>query len=324
MGLWGAIGSALSSAISKAISKSKSSSSSLGSKSSGSSYSSGSNNSGSSGSGVGIRDYLSGTGKDVTWNASSPDTVKIGDSYYRVGNIGGTRYDPATSTHYVTDEAAFRKSIGLPSAMNTVEPPPASTGKSSGTSFDALLDAIAQMGANTAPNYDQMLDQVYDRMPAAPTPEPTLSYAEARQRAQDQLNPLYGQTMEKALKAVDESNIRRGFFGQLPGAALSRSTAADIEANKAAAIGQLSNQLVGQSEANARANQALAQQAWGTQTNALLQALQQGVSQQSLQQNQAMNLFNAILGIKALEQNDKKLQSEEERAWLPWLIGGGY
>ncbi|MCK9328172.1 MAG: hypothetical protein M0P69_21930, partial [Bacteroidales bacterium] len=128
--------------------------------------------------------------------------------------------------------------------------------------------------------------------------------------------------LQNALKAVDQSNIRRGFFGQLPGAALSRSTAADIGAKKAQAIGQLSNQLVGQSESNAQSRQALAQQAWGTQTNALLQALQQGVSQSNLQQNQGMDMFKAILGVKALENDDRRLTNEEERNWLPWLLGG--
>jgi hypothetical protein len=189
-----------------------------------------------------------------------------------------------------------------------------------GTNIDAYLDAIREMG-NTSIDPDLIVDKVMARMPAAPAAEPTLSYDEAQKRAQDQLNPLYDETLNKSLEAVDKSNIRRGFFGQLPGAALERSTAADIGNKKITGINTLANNMVGQSESNSRANQALAQQAWGTQTNALLSALQHGVSQSGLQQNQAMNLFNAILGVKALEQNDKKLSNEEESAWLPWLIG---
>lgn len=317
MALWGAIssglGSALSKAIGNAISSSKSSSGNK-SNSSGTYHPDGSYTPAGSSSSPSLRDYLdsTGSGKSAGWSANEPDYVKIGDYSFKTGQIPGTTYNPNTFTHYVTDSDALKKAIGINDPYTPTQ---------QGMPIDAYLDALRQVG-NTGIDPDLIVDRVMSRMPAMPEPGPTLSYDEAQKRAQDQLNPLYGETLQNALKAVDQSNIRRGFFGQLPGAALSRSTAADIGAKKAQAIGQLSNQLVGQSESNAQSRQALAQQAWGTQTNALLQALQQGVSQSNLQQNQGMDMFKAILGVKALENDDRRLTNEEERNWLPWLLGG--
>lgn len=79
--------------------------------------------------------------------------------------------------------------------------------------------------------------------PKTPPPPPNLTPEQARAQAEEILNPLYGEHLKNALKLVDRANIRRGFFGQLPGAALARSTAADIETRKAQAIGQLTGQL---------------------------------------------------------------------------------
>lgn len=94
------------------------------------------------------------------------------------------------------------------------------------------------------------------------TPPPVLSWEEAQARAQSRLNPLYEEQLEKTLEAVDRDTMKRGFFGQLPAAALRRSTAADIERAKMAAIAELANQLVGQSEASARAAEKMALEKW--------------------------------------------------------------
>lgn len=93
-----------------------------------------------------------------------------------------------------------------------------------------------------------------------PKPPPTLSYDEALRRAQDVLNPLYSQQIERALENVDRSSLARGFFGQAPAAALRRSTAAQLEADRASQVAALANQMVGQSEQNALQQQQLAAQ----------------------------------------------------------------
>lgn len=88
----------------------------------------------------------------------------------------------------------------------------------------------------------------------------TLSYDEALRRAQEVYNPLYDRQLRDTLQAVDNQNIARGFFGQAPGAALAGQRAADVEGARAAAIAQLANQMVGQSEQQALQQQQLAMQ----------------------------------------------------------------
>jgi hypothetical protein len=165
----------------------------------------------------------------------------------------------------------------------------------------------------TAPDYGDILDKVMARMPQAPKPQPTLTYKQGMKQAEGVYNPLYEQLIPKALEAVDQNNIRRGFFGQLPGAALSRSTAADLQNQKAQAIGQLANQLVGQSQANANTMQQLAQQQYASQANALLSALSSAMNYEQNNQGNLIGLLNAI--------NAQKQQEENSLAnLLPWLI----
>jgi len=63
---------------------------------------------------------------------------------------------------------------------------------------------------------------------------PVLSREEALQLAQSMLNPLFDEQLQETLRRVDIENIRRGFFGQVPGAALSGARAADVERSRAA------------------------------------------------------------------------------------------
>lgn len=96
--------------------------------------------------------------------------------------------------------------------------------------------------------------------PRPPATPPTLSWDQAMQQAQEVLNPIYDQALQDRLRQVMLQNIRTGFFGQLPGADLSQRAAAQLEAARASAIGQLANQMVGQSMENALRQQALAAQ----------------------------------------------------------------
>src|SRR5690606_661254 len=107
------------------------------------------------------------------------------------------------------------------------------------------------------------------RPPAPPPPPPTMSREEAVERAQATLNPLYQEMLNETLRNLQRQQIARGFFGQLPGAALERSTAADIETRRAQQIAQLAEQMVGQEHARAmdiaRAQLAAEQARWAGQ-----------------------------------------------------------
>jgi len=99
-----------------------------------------------------------------------------------------------------------------------------------------------------------------------PPPPPTLTLEEARQQAEAILNPLYNEHLQETLRQVQLANIRRGFFGQAPGAELSQRTAADIESRRAENIAQLASQLQGMTWEQAAQHAQLALQ------NARLQA----------------------------------------------------
>ena len=109
------------------------------------------------------------------------------------------------------------------------------------------------MAIQTAANIAQTVTQ------PRPQPPPVLSWDEAMERAQQTLNPVYDQMLQDTLRQVDLSNIRRGFFGQAPGAAMSADAASRLESQRASQIAQLANQMVGQSAAQAAQLQALAQ-----------------------------------------------------------------
>lgn len=110
---------------------------------------------------------------------------------------------------------------------------------------------------------------------------PVLSREEALQLSQSMLNPLFDEQLQETLRRVDIENMRRGFYGQLPGDALSGARAADVERSRATSIANLAEQMVGQSQQNALQAAALAQQ---------------GVLQQNqLAQQQWQNLSNNIM-----------------------------
>lgn len=117
---------------------------------------------------------------------------------------------------------------------------------------------------------------------------PVLSREEALQLAQSTLNPLFDKQLQETLRRVDIDNIRRGFFGQVPGAALSGARAADVESARAASIANLAEQMVGQSQQAALQAAALAQQGvlqqhqlalqqWQNQANNLMRGIQTGL-----------------------------------------------
>ena len=92
--------------------------------------------------------------------------------------------------------------------------------------------------------------------PPAPKAPPTLGWDEAMRQATETLNPIYDERMQQTLGNVDKELIQRGFFGQLPGAALAGSRAADVERAKAAAIVSLGGQMQTQTKAGVSATEA--------------------------------------------------------------------
>jgi hypothetical protein len=85
-----------------------------------------------------------------------------------------------------------------------------------------------------------------------------LTQDQANEQSGKTLNPIYDKIVDKNLSNLDKSNMARGFYGQLPGDVLKRSTEGDLRNQQSAAIANLSNQLVGQSRDYASS---LAQQA---------------------------------------------------------------
>lgn len=107
-----------------------------------------------------------------------------------------------------------------------------------------------------------IINQISDmtKRPEPPPAPPTLSWEDAQERAAQALDPLYDEYLTQTLRDLDRSAIARGFFGQMPAAALSGERAADIQADRVSQIAQLAQQMVGQSEQAALQQQALAQQ----------------------------------------------------------------
>ena len=120
----------------------------------------------------------------------------------------------------------------------------------------ALISGVAAIGSSAiqANAQKQAAKQLQEMAP------PTLSYDEALEQAQGVLNPLYDEQLEKNLQAVDRGNLSRGFYGQMPGDALKRSTALDVERARAGQIASLAQQMMGQSQQNALQQQQLAAQ----------------------------------------------------------------
>ena len=110
--------------------------------------------------------------------------------------------------------------------------------------------------------------------PPAPKAPPTLGWDEAMRQATETLNPIYDERMQQTLRNVDKELIQRGFFGQLPGAALAGSRAADVERAKAAAIASLGGQMQTQSQEQALAQQRLAAE-WALNQSNLWNQMQQ-------------------------------------------------
>lgn len=184
--------------------------------------------------------------------------------------------------------------------------------------YDVINQLISQKEKTWQQDYNELqskYNELLSQFKEATKPLPTLSYEEALARAQDIYNPMYERATEEALEAVDKDSMRRGFFGQLPAAALRRTTAADLESKKNQQIAQLANQLQGQSEQNAMSQQRLAMQRAGTELEALLGALQNARSTYSNNQDDIVNLVTLLYEIDQAEKDRQKENERYEREW---------
>jgi hypothetical protein len=131
------------------------------------------------------------------------------------------------------------------------------------------------------------------QVPPMPEKPPTLGWDEAMRRATETLTPIYDERLQKTLEGVDKELIARGFFGQLPGAALAGARAADVERAKAAAIAALGGQMQSQSEEQALAQQRLAAE-WAINQSNLWNQMQQQRQQGILGSLNYWNMFREL------------------------------
>jgi len=157
-----------------------------------------------------------------------------------------------------------------------------------------------------------VLKELLARSPSRPT---TLSFEDASSRAAAALNPLYNQQLQGTLKAVERDLIRRGFFGQMPSVPITREEAANVENARAAAIGSLANQMVGQSEQQALQAQQLAQNHWATQAQLALNALQNAQQQRQNKFSNALNLLTALAQIQSQKSRDELAWAQYNRPY---------
>lgn len=180
------------------------------------------------------------------------------------------------------------------------------------------LAQLQQQQQQQGANYQRQIDELMRKLNEKPPEPPKLSQAEAKSRAEQQLNPLYDEMVPKAINAIDQDSIRRGFFGQMPAAERRASTTTDLNTRKAQAVGQLTNDIVNQEENNARSKLALAQQQRQADLGNMLNALQ--MSHQANQGN-----YNDMLAAITLAQNvknqDRQFGLQEFQTKAPYVAG---
>lgn len=178
----------------------------------------------------------------------------------------------------------------------------------------AALPWLAAISAGL--NIVNQISSMANRPDPPPAP-PTLSWEEAQKRSAQALDPLYDQYLTQTLQNLDQSAIARGFFGQMPAAALSGARAADIQADRVSQIAQLAQQMVGQSEQAALQQQALAQQ-W------LL--AQQAARQQAGQD--ALNTWSTLAHYTGMIPGTQNLtnlfRQQLENHAIPNIVNAGY
>ena len=154
---------------------------------------------------------------------------------------------------------------------------------------DMLMDQIQQGNSQLDKLYEDYMDLANNmQMPEIAK----LTWDEAVKRASAQLDPLYAEKLQATMDAVDQDLIARGFFGQVPGAVVQRSSAAKIATEKAGQTANLAQELVNRSadEANQILQSQLQYQQ--QQLNNYLQGINLYSQNASSKKNDLMSMLN--------------------------------
>lgn len=198
--------------------------------------------------------------------------------------------------------------------------PNVNQGRYSGN-IDALIGALAQ-GMNQGPDYNEMFEMIMGSMPKYELP-PTMSQDEARRLAREQIDPVFDKGMEKSLEQVNKNSLRSGFFGQLPTVDQKGRIAGELEHDRASALAQLSNQLVGQSKQDAYTQANFMRTQQQDQLNTLLSALQLSGQQGQMRNQNIGNLIGLLTGLddSNWQKGFQERQYQDSRQDVAWNKG---
>lgn len=229
--------------------------------------------------------YDNKTGQVNVANPTNNQSIYFASGQGSEYGLGGLNNNVNTVSDVSALIAALNKQQKLPP---TVQP----TG--GGIDINALLNSIKQStNVDYSAVYQQMLDAANAQRREGP---PVLSWEEAQGRASAKLNPLYDQRMKNVMEATDTGLVKRGFYGQLPGEAIRQETAMTEENARAAAIANMTDSMVGQSQDKAVANEQMNMQREQMAMQQLMNALNYASSRNDANTSQLWNLVNYITG----------------------------
>lgn len=251
-------------------------------------------------------------GKTYTIPSLTPEQVSAAKTYLQSGGdptklfagpgqLSEQAYTTATRT--MAQQPQTQQQVQQPQVQQQMELPPEIRNL-----INQAVNMLASPPQPTIPPEIQQelnwLRQQYQQL----TSVPRLSWEEARARAEAALNPLYRTHLQQALKEAEQDLIKRGFFGQLPSVPIAQDVVANVENARAAAIADLANQLVGQSEQAAsdwtRYAVDLQKQAMDLLTNALREA-------REYQQQQFTNRIDLAKVLEAIREWEQEFPLKE-------------
>lgn len=238
-----------------------------------------------------MRDYLGGYGVTPSWSASNPNYTAIGQNSYKVGSIPGTRYDPTSSTHYVTDKTALNKALGFPYKEQAA----ATTTPTTTTPYP------------TEPTYKTSMPEV-----------PEITWDEALSRAESMYRPAYESSVLTRDKMASDQRERiaqmlgtRGYAN--PRGGMRQTGEYNITQDQAAALEGLRNSYETQ-------KQQAAYNIYEGETGKARNALADLVNQQNNENTLAYNTWNTKMSA-ATQKNTAERNQESTLLWkiIDWL-----
>jgi hypothetical protein len=258
-------------------------------------------NNGGNGYGQDLRTWASQQGYGtVGWDPST-QTIYINGQAFALGAIPGTILDPETGKHIVTDTNSLSNILGglnSPNMKNLI--------------YQELMSQINK----PTPTVEEMFAQLEPMLPELES-TPVLDYEQAMLQAQGQINPLYNIATKDLLNKLARDQISRGFYGQMPGDAITQEAVATLEAQKNAQIAELANSLVGQSQQNALSRDQLNMENRSQTLSTLLNLLSNTQQQESNRTSTLMSLQDMINSndqferTYGLQQNELKLSEQQ-------------